>query len=162
MSKTSTKSFAEEGLELVQSDSAQAEATIPVSSGTAEGVDDGEEEMQQVGGLEPVSFFYRTKAPKNTSKHPFKILEKGESIRGRYERQFTTGKYKNPTYVIRLEDGKLVGLPGTGSLNRAMGKLAEGSKVIINYDGMSTIKGGEWAGSDAHNFTVFGNKLKAS
>lgn len=155
---TAKKSYAEEGLEGVQEVAAEAEAMAAISTEPSQ--DDGE--FQQVGGLEPVAFFYRTSAPKKPTKSPFKILEKGQTIEGVYERSFTTGKYKNPTYLIRVAStGELVGLPGAGSLSNAMDKLVEGSKVKITYGGMTTIKGGEWEGNEAHNYTVFGNKLKA-
>ena len=159
MSNTKTKrTFAEEGLEAVQEESVAAEETLTAVSGD----DTGEEEFVQVGGLEPVTFFYRTSAPKagKTPKQPFKILEKGQTIIGVYERSFIAGKFKNPTFLIRLNTGELVGLPGAGKLTKAMDKLQEGSKVKITYGGMEVIKGGEWEGSDSHVYTVFGSKLK--
>lgn len=155
---TKTRSYAEEGLEEIQSDTAAAEAAV--ASNTNNNSDDGE--LIQVGGLEPVAYFYRTSAPKKPTKSPFKVIEKGEVITGTYERSFTSGKFKNPTYIVRLADGSLIGLPSSGSLQKAMSKLAEGSKVKITYEGMKPIKGGEWEGTDAHVFIVFGNKLKAA
>jgi hypothetical protein len=152
----SKKSYAEQGLEDVQSEAAMIE--VPADAAAAN--DDGE--FQQVGGLEPVAYFYRFTAPKKTPKNPFKILEPGQTIVGVYERFFTSGKFENNTYLIRLPSGELVGIPGAGSLAKAMNKLAFGSKVKITYRGMSEIKGGEWAGTNAHNFTVLGNKLKAA
>ncbi len=160
MAKSNTKtSYAEEGLEAVNADTAQAEAALTNTADNS----GSDEELQQVGGLEPVAFFYRTSAPKNPgkTKSAYKVLAKGDEITGTYERAFVNGKYKNPTYIIRNTEGQLVGLSGTGSLNRAMDKLEVGSKLKITYGGMSAIKSGEWAGSDAHNFTVFGNKFKA-
>lgn len=156
LKNNTAKSFAEEGLEDIQQYSEEAEANIPAEASSGE--DDGE--LVQVGGSEPVAFFYRTSAPKKTTKSPFKVITKGETILGRYERSFTGGKFNNTTYIVRTEDGKLVGLPGAGSLNKAMAKLAEGSKVKVTYEGMQTIKNGQWEGSDAHVFTVFGSKLK--
>lgn len=153
-SNEAIKSFAEEGLEGVQEIAVEAEALVAVDSGN------DEEELVQVGGLEPLAYFFRFNAPKKPTKHAFKILESGTVITGIYERSFTVGKFKNPTYVIRLNTGELVGLPSTGRLKKSMDKLAEGSKVKITYSGMSPIKGGEYEGTDAHNFTVFGNKLK--
>lgn len=154
--RTNTKSYAEEGLEEMLKDTSQAEANLESATtglSTAE--------LQQVGGLEPISFFYRTSAPKKPTSSPYKVLEKGQVITGTYEKSFNSGKFKTNTYIIRDDnDGKLVGLPGTGSLSKAMDKLAEGSKVKITYKGMETIKGGEWAGQDAHVFLVFGNKFK--
>lgn len=150
-----TKSYAEEGLEAVQQETEAAEQAVSTFDGT-----EANEELKQVGGLERVAFFYRTSAPKKPSKSPYKILEKGTTITGTYERSFNSGKFKNNTYIIRQDDGQLVGLPGAGSLERAMSKLAEGSKVKITYTGMEAIKNGEWAGNDAHVFIVFGNKLK--
>lgn len=158
MSVNKRKSYAEEGLEAVQQETGTAEALINTSSPTGYG--EGEEELRQVGGVEPVAYFFRTSAPKKPTKSPFKIIEKGQTIEGTYERSFISGKFKNPTFIVRLNDGTLVGLPGAGSLTKGMNKLAEGSKVKITYNGMETIKGGEWAGNDAHSFIVFGNKLK--
>ena len=151
------KSYAEEGLEEVSSESSQAEVNV----GTTNKEPSGEEgEFQQVGGLEPVAFYYRTSAPKKPTKSAYRIIENGQTITGTYERQFTSGKYGNPTYLIRLDSGELSGLSGTGSLNKAMERLAEGSKVKITYNGMKTIAGGKWEGNDAHTFTVLGNKLR--
>lgn len=159
MSTNKRKSYAEEGLEAVQQETGTAEALINTSSPTGYG--EGEEgELQQVGGLEPVAFFFRTSAPKKTPKSPFKVLESGQVIEGTFERSFISGKYQNPTYIIRLTDGTLAGLASTGSLKKGMSKLAEGSKVKIVYNGMQVIKSGQWEGSDAHNFIVYGNKLK--
>lgn len=158
MSKANTrKSYAEEGLEGVQAEASAAEALLPIDTGG--GNDEGE--LQQIGGLEPVTFYYRTSAPKKPTKSSYRVISKGDTINGQYIKSFISGKYKNTTYLVRQESGELVGLPNAGSLNKAMAKLAEGSKVKITYNGMEAIKGGEWAGSDAHSFTVFGNKLKA-
>lgn len=154
---TKNKSYAEAGLEEVSNETEAAEKALgPINSNTA-----SEEEFVQVGGLEPIKYFYRFSAPKKPSKSPFKILEKGQTIEGTYERQFITGKYENATYVVRLQNGDLVGLPGTGSFTKSMDKLAEGSKVKITYKGLEAIKSGQWAGSEAHAFIVLGNKLKA-
>lgn len=157
MAKNNNKSYAEQGLEEVQEASNQAEQYVNASD-TGNG---GSEEFVQVGGLEPVAYFYRTSAPKKPTNSPFKILEKGQTIIGKYERSFVSGKFSNPTFLIRLDSTKeLVGLPGAGSLTKAMYKLAEGSKVKITYQGMAPIKGGEWEGTDAHSFIVMGTILK--
>jgi hypothetical protein len=157
MKKNKVKSFAEEGLEEIQKEVSEApQELVAVDYNAAEEVG----EMRQVGGLEPVAFFYRTSAPKKATNTPFEILEKGTTITGIYERSFVSGKFSNPTYLLRLENGRLAGLAGSGSLNHAMGRLLEGSKVKITYNGMSPAKSGQWAGSDCHNFTVLGNKLK--
>lgn len=158
------RSFAEEGLEEIREESAAAEAAVPeASNATATSPADEEEDLVQVGGLEPVAFFYRTTPPKpgKEPKQPYKVLSKGDTIEGTYERSFTAGKFDNKTYIVRQKDGQLVGLPGTGSLSKSIEKLQEGSRVKIVYEGMSEIKAGKWKGSDAHNFTVFGSKLKA-
>ena len=149
----SKKSYAEAGLEDVQAEAANipVDATEPVEQ---------EEDFQQVGGLEPIAFYYRLSAPKKQPKQPYKILEPGQTITGTYERSFTTGKFNNPTYVIRGEDGQLFALGSTGGLKRAFDKLAEGSKVKVTYQGMGTIKNGQWAGNESHNFIVFGSRLK--
>ncbi len=150
-------SYAEQGLEAVNAEYNQAESAIVAAGANGPGEDD----FQQVGGSEPVAFFYRTSAPKKPTKSPFKVISKGETIEGTYERSFISGKFNNPTYIVRLANGTLVGLPGAGSLKKGMEKLAEGSKVKVIYNGMSPIKTGQWEGTDAHNFTVFGTKLKA-
>lgn len=156
MSKNTAKSFAEEGLEDVQEESVAAEASLKPVEDTADG------ELVEVGGYEPVEFFYRFSAPKKAGGAPYKILEKGQTITGKYDRSFTTdGKFgKKSTYLIRIDTGKLVGLPGVGSLAKKMESLAEGSLVKITYNGMEAIKGGQWAGEEAHTFTVLGNKFK--
>jgi hypothetical protein len=154
----SKKSYAEQGLEDIKQEATEVEAEMA----EVEASSSDDEGFQQVGGLEPVAFFYRFTAPKKTPKNPFKILEVGQTIQGVYERFFTSGKFENNTYLIRIPSGELIGLPGAGSLQKAMDKLEFGSKVKITYNGMSEIKGGEWAGTNAHNFTVLGNKLKAA
>ena len=157
MSKNNTKSFAEEGLEAVLEETPQAEAAVETLQPA-----EGEDELKQVGGLEPVAYFLRTSAPKKLQKSPFKILQTGETILGTYERSFIAGKSQKPSYVVRIASGELIGLPSAGSLDKAMAKLAEGSKVKITYDGMRAIQSGQWKGTDAHVFTVFGSKLKQS
>lgn len=155
------RSFAEEGLEAVNEEAPAAEAALP-ASGTPVGADE-EEELVQVGGLEPVEFFYRFNAPKKTPKNPYKVLTTGETIEGTFVRTFVSGKFKNGTHLIRLkETGKLVGFPGSGSIDKAMSKVAEGARIKIRYDGMSEIKQGQWKGSNAHNATVLASKLKPS
>jgi hypothetical protein len=166
------KSFAEEGLEETQKEAAEVEATMTNLTALSTDTVEEEDELVQIGGLEPIALFFRTKAPKKATTAPFKVLEKGDTISGTYERSFIAGKFNNPTHLIRMAKdaapvagtevaGKLVGIAGTGSLNRAIDKLLAGSKVKIVYEGMSTIKNGKWEGQDAHNFTAFGNKLKA-
>lgn len=161
MSKTNVnKSFAEEGLEANQAEMSRVEEYIVIQKGaTTQGEDEGE--YQQVGGLEPAAFFYRFNAPKKQPKQPFKILEKGQTITGTYVRTFIGGKFSNATHYLRLGDtGELVGLPGSGRLNKALGKVVEGSKVKIIYNGMETIAKGDWEGQDAHTFVVFAKQLK--
>ena len=154
------KSFAEEGLEDVLAEASQAEASIPAGEQAAQGADDGEGELQQVSGREPIALYYRTSVPKKAPKTPYKVLAKGDTLLGRYEKKFVNEKYGQTTYIIRTENG-LVGINAPSSLKRGMEKLAEGSKVKIIYEGMGTMKSGAFAGRDAHNFTVFGNKFKA-
>src|SRR6185312_7399150 len=164
MAKTSTttKSYAEEGLEDIQQYSAEAEENV----GSTETAPTNEDEFFQVGGVEPVEFFYRLNAPKKPTTSPWKILEKGKTITGTYERSFVNKASKfnkggsRITYLVRGEDGKLFGLPNAGSLDKGMAQLAEGSKVKITYQGMAPMKAGEFAGTDAHTFIVLGNKRK--
>lgn len=152
------KSFAEEGLEDLTSDANELLSQVPPSSNLIE--DEGE--LQQVGGLEPVSLFYRLTPPKTPPKSPTQVISKGFELKGVYERSFISGKMKKPTFLIRNGEGKLVGIGGAGSLEKSLLKVAEGSRVHIIYDGTEIIKGGDWAGNSAHAFRVFAAKLKSS
>lgn len=158
---TTAPSFAEEGLEDIQSFAEEAEQYVPIDSNADTG---SEDEFVQVGGNEPISFFFRFTAPKKPTKSEFKILEKGTTLEGVYERSFTGGKFNNTTYIVRLSSGehtgKLVGLPSAGQLSKAMAKVAEGSDVRITYTGVSEIKNGKWAGSDSHTFVTLARKRK--
>lgn len=150
------KSFAEEGLEDLTQDGEELLAAVPESSGMGE----DETELKQVGGLEAVSLFYRLTPPKTPPKSPTQVISKGFELKGVYERSFISGKMKKPTFLIRNNEGKLVGIGGAGSLEKSLLKVAEGSKVHIIYDGTEIIKGGDWAGNIAHAFRVFAAKLK--
>ena len=57
-------------------------------------------------------------------------------------------------YKVRLSDGTLAVLNSTGSLANQLGKVATGSYVRVNYNGMDAIKSGRMAGKKAHNFIV--------
>ena len=153
MSKNTAKSYAEEGLEAVTEETATAEANVATNDS---------DELVEVGGLEPVAYFLRFNPPKGKVKSPFKIIAKGDIIEGTYERSFVTkGKYgEKTTYLVRIANGTLIGLPTAGKLDKGMQKLAEGSRLKIHYDGMAEIKNGQWAGSDSHVFRVFGNKRR--
>jgi len=120
--------------------------------------------------LEPVEYFYRLDPPKKPGKSPYKLFEKDVPIKGVYERFFENTvksrdgrQFKSRTYLIRQPNGKLAGIPGTGSRFRAaMAQVEEGSKVIITYNGSSTIKKGDYEGTVMQNFTVLASKRKAA
>src|ERR1700731_5031884 len=103
------KTYAEAGLEETNQYSAEAEASIAPANGNT---NQEQGEFVQVAGTEPVAYYFRHTAPKKTPKNPFKILEKGQTLQGVYVRSYSTGKFNNPTHLVRLSTGELVGVPG--------------------------------------------------
>ena len=57
-------------------------------------------------------------------------------------------------YKVQLDDGTVAILNSTGSLRNQLEKVATGSYVRINYNGMEAIKTGKMAGKPAHSFLV--------
>lgn len=57
-------------------------------------------------------------------------------------------------FKVRLEDGTLAILNSSGSLANQLNKVATGSYVRINYNGMQPMKSGKMAGKLAHAFIV--------
>lgn len=110
------------------------------------------------GNLEPISKYYSFN-PKEGSVSL--KLEKNQIIYGTYEGSFTSKTYNTMTHKVRTEDGLLVGVPGSGQLNGLLAKVAEGARVKITYRGKETIKGGAFAGKQAHAFLVAASQMKA-
>jgi hypothetical protein len=54
-----------------------------------------------------------------------------------------------------IKAGSVLSLNGSGSLNYKMGEICEGSKVFLEYKGMSVLESGDFEGSDAHDIDVF-------
>jgi hypothetical protein len=112
------------------------------------------------GGFEPITMFYRYKEPVNPTKSPYTVLVPGQVIQGEYVGSYISDqKYKKPTHKVRTEAG-IVGLPSAGSIDKALAKVAEGAIVRITYNGKTPMKGGQYAGTPAHGFTVAASKLK--
>lgn len=156
------KSFAEEGLEAIQADSNQAESNVKDTVNDDSNFDF--DSLSQAGGLEPVSFYYRFAPPKKPSKYPFQILSKGDTIKGTYVKAFSNGTKDAKgndklTHLIRNTDGKLVGLPSAGGLDRDLAVVLPG-RIKVEYHGMAEIKKGQWKGKDSHQFAVFAENKK--
>jgi hypothetical protein len=57
-------------------------------------------------------------------------------------------------YKLRLDDGTLTIINTTGSLANQMNRVAPGSYIQVNYNGMDEITKGKMAGKKAHAFEV--------
>lgn len=120
-----------------------------------------DDELQPVGGegFDPISTFYRFTAPKKPGATPAKVLTEGDTFEGSYEGSFSSGTFEQTTHKVRTEDSGLIGLPGSGQLNKLMAKVVKGARVKIVYRGQEAIKNGKWAGKKAHTFTVRASQL---
>jgi hypothetical protein len=161
MSKANTarKSYAEQGLEDIQTDM--------IDTATLQNPEEPEDEMVNVGGLEPIAGYYQIKAPTKEGKTPVHLFKEEGVINGTYERVWEKDakskdgrKFKAYTYIVRFaSDGQLYGLSGPG-LSKGFQALEPGpkSKVQVTYKGTNEGKDGV----TYHNFIIRGNKLKAS
>lgn len=151
MDNQGKRSFAQEGLDGVNEELEQAEATVEANAFTEP------DEWQEVSEFDPLDFFYRFNPPKPgkpAPKQPYQILSPGTVIKGTYERSFTAGKHNNPTHIVLTAEGKRVGIPGATRFNTRMAKVTEGTPIKITYGGMKTIAKGAHKGTDAHEFLV--------
>lgn len=157
------KTFAEEGLEDVMQEASAVEASLPSSPVNL----DSDEDMQQVGGLEPIEAYYQLKPAINAKPGaaPVRVFDKGITLKGIFEKVWEREartkdgrKFKSYTYIVRFADKKLYGF-SAGGLRKGFEKLEPGptSKVHVTYSG--TNKGKD--GTDYANFTVLGNKFKS-
>jgi hypothetical protein len=167
MAKTNVnKTYAEEGLEDIQQYTAEAEENItsaPETGNTA-----GEDDMRVVSGVEPIVGYYQLKTPKKIGKTPVHIFQKGQTMKGTFEKtlerevsfkEASTGRSKkfiSKTYLVRHDsDGKLYGY-SCGGLGNGFEKLELGSKVHVTYNGQQEGKDGNLY----ENFIILGNKRK--
>ena len=83
-------------------------------------------------------------------------MERGDTIKGFFKESQESARFKGTFthYVESTETGKLLGLAGSGALDRAIEQIPQGTYVEIEYDGMSEIKKGANAGTQAHSFKV--------
>jgi hypothetical protein len=167
MSKTSTKtkSYAEEGLEDIQQYTTEAEENLTdVTANTGS----GDDEMRVVSGIEPIAGYYQLKTPKKAGKTPVHIFQKGQTMKGTFEKtlerevsfkEASTGRTKkfiSKTYLVRHDDdGKLYGY-SCGGLGNGFEKLEQTSKVHVTYNGQQEGKDGNLY----ENFIILGNKRK--
>ena len=121
------------------------------------------DDLIQVGGggqkFEPIVAYYSLTAPKNPNGKT-RQLEVGGEVVGTYEGSFKGGTYNKTTHKVRTTEG-IVGLPGTGQLDKLFAKVATGATVKVIYRGLDTIKEGQFAGRPVHNFILRASKLSA-
>lgn len=110
------------------------------------------------GSLEPISKYYNFNPPKEGS--TAEQLLPNTTIYGTYEGSFTSKNFGSVTHKVRTEDGLLVGVPGSGQLNKLLDKVAKDSRVKITYRGKEKIASGAFAGKQAHSFIVAASAFK--
>jgi hypothetical protein len=91
----------------------------------------------------------------NSEENP---ITAGEEITGNYLGSFKAGsKIKSLVHKVELADGNVVGINGSGMLNKKLEKTTVGSNITILYEGKKEITSGEWTGTNAHQYKVFLN-----
>lgn len=81
-------------------------------------------------------------------------LAKGQELTGVYLGSAVMGPYSTLTHKIETKDG-IIGLNGSGQLNKKIAQVVPGSEVTIVYNGTAEMKKGQFAGTKAHQFSVF-------
>lgn len=169
---TARKSYAEQGLEDVAVEMNTALAAVEATAVNTTSSDltiTGEEEWTQSGGLSKIDRYVRFTEPKKNAQGqyldkfgkvkddqtPQHQLQDDEVLTGVYEKSFTSGSYKKPTFLIREINGSLSAIGGAGSLEKEMAKYSPPVKVRIIYDGKTEIKDGKFKGNLAHAVRVF-------
>lgn len=144
------KSYAEAGLESIQAVSGKAQMAL-VGGGDSNWIEATSSSNE--GGLEPISYYFRTSAPKKPGKSKYQVLSKGDIVVGTYEGSFTSenNRFKTPTHKIRLTDGTLTAIGGTTLLNKGFAQATIGKGVKITYNGSKASKNG----NDVQLFSVF-------
>lgn len=126
--------------------------------------------LKPVGGraeLEPIAFYYNYTTPKNPNPKS-RLLAKGSEILGVYEGSFVTNReasdkgLEKPAYIhkVRTTEG-IVGVSGSGKLNKNILQVKEGAQVKLVYLGKEKINSGPYAGKGAHDFVVRASELKS-
>jgi hypothetical protein len=88
-----------------------------------------------------------------------KELKEGQKIAGIYQGTFVCGPYKTVTHKIETETG-LVGLNGSGMLNKKLAMVEPGANVTVVYEGTQPIEKGRYKGTKAHQFRVLTDNVK--
>lgn len=118
-------------------------------------VDDG---LKSVGNsYEPIVAYYSLTQPKSGNTNS-RLLEEGAEINGTYEGSFTGKKFGKKTHKVRTNEG-LIGLPGSGQLDKLMGLVKQGATVKVIYQGKKEISSGQYAGKPAHVFIVRASEM---
>lgn len=86
-------------------------------------------------------------------------LKSGDKFVGTYLDSWTGGEYNTTTHKIEQEDGKVLGINGTGQLNKLMEKVQKGSAVEVHYAGKVKLDKGPMKGKHAHQFSVLADKV---
>src|SRR5271165_4471588 len=117
--------------------------------------------LKQVGNFEPFVQVFSTSAPTDKSLANTVQIKPGDELLGIYEGFATVGAQKTPLYRIRTDKG-LVGIFGSGQLNKKMAQVAEGAEVSISYTGKQAMTTGQYAGTKAHQYNVAASVLKTA
>jgi hypothetical protein len=160
-SNAATKTFAEQGLADVASETAFNEDEYVAKAVEGDEFDN----LEQVSTLEPIELYFRVKprhaGSKSDTSKDF-ILTRGDSIKGVFEGSFQSGEYSGYTFKIRLPNGKLGAIGSSQNpkniFTADMLSVAEGSKVKITFQGMAVLKKGPGRGKEIPNFNVQAEK----
>jgi hypothetical protein len=117
------------------------------------------EGYQRIGGAnsngtEIVTFYRLTEPKEGMGDAKTGVLKAGDKVEGTYAGNFTNKKFGNLVHKVVTAKG-LVALPNATQLNNALKGIAEGTKLLIQYNGKNVIKTGKYAGKAAHSFDVF-------
>lgn len=119
-----------------------------------------EANLVDVGGsskFENVSKYYGYTTPKEGRTNSAQLQE-GDTFLGTYEGFFIGKQYGTKTYKVRTNEEGLIGITGSGLLNKLMESVNPGATVKIVYRGQETMEKGKYAGRKAHAFTVRASK----
>lgn len=98
--------------------------------------------------------FYNT--PTTKYPNPANKLEAGVEFTGTYEGAIESKQFGSLTHKVGTSEG-MVGIPGSGQLNKALAQVNPGTNVTIVYKGKQAIQTGKYAGKEAHTYDVFDN-----
>lgn len=90
-----------------------------------------------------------------------KELKPGDKFCGTYLDSFSCGEYETVSHKLLTSDGKILGINGTGQLNKTMTTVAKNAYAEITYKGQEVIQKGPRKGKMAHQWEVMASELVA-